>query len=117
MVSIQSRGKVIAMSAFDDFVVLVESTEVVQQLMKGIREEPARFLGDICREYEKTGQPVPDHHLSCVGYLGEASLRALVSTGLVSQQPGNWVSLYTYEPTPEGRKQYEALEADGFYKR
>ncbi len=105
------------MGAFDDFAALVEATEIVQQLVRGLREEPARFLGDICREHEKSGQPVPDHHLSCIGYLGEAALKALVSTGLGRQQPGSWVSLYTYEPTPEGVKQYQALKADGFYNR
>jgi len=102
------------MGAFDDFVALIEVTEVMQQMTRSLREEPARLLCDICREYEATGQPVPDHHVNLVGYLGETLLKALISAGLVRQQPGSWVSLYCYEPTPEGMKQCEALKASGF---
>lgn len=104
------------MSAMDDFAALVESTELMEQVLKGIREEPAHLLGDICREYERTGQPVPDHRLQFIGYIGEATPRVLISAGLVRQQTGDRLSIYTYEPTPAGREQYEKLKADGFYK-
>jgi hypothetical protein len=104
------------MGSLDDFAALIEATEVMQQLARSLKEEPARLLGYICREYEKTGEPVPDHHLNLVGYLSEVSLRALILAGLVHQQVGGWSSLYRYEPTPEGTKQHEALKAIGFYR-
>ncbi|MFQ5996308.1 MAG: hypothetical protein ACE5KP_01615 [Dehalococcoidales bacterium] len=105
------------MSAVDDFYALLETTEVMQQVRKSLKEEPAHLLGDICREYQRTGQPVPDHRLRFVGYMGEAALKALLSASLISRQPGGRLSLYCYEPTPEGLEHYEKLKADGFYQR
>ena len=104
------------MSAIDDFVSLLESTEVMKQVLKSLREEPAHFLGDICREYERTGEPVPDHRLQFIGYLGEAAPKVLISAGLVRWLTGDRLSIYTYEPTPEGLEQYQKLKADGFYR-
>lgn len=105
------------MGAIDDFFALLEATEVMQQVITSLKEEPAHLLGDICREYERTGQPVPDHHLNLVGYLGEASLKALISAELVHQQPVSRLALYCYEPTDKGMEQYEGLKAGGFYQQ
>ena len=105
------------MDALDEFFALLETTEVMQQVIRSLKEEPAHRLGDICREYDRTGRPVPDHHLNLVGYFGEASLKALISAELVHQQPGNRLALYCYEPTAMGTKQYEALKTGGFYRR
>ena len=105
------------MSAIDDFVALIETTEAMKQVLKSLKEEPAHILGDICRGYQTTGQPVPDHHLHFAGYMGEATLRALLSAELIKRQPGGRLSLYCYEPTAEGLEQYEKLKADGFYKK
>ena len=105
------------MGAIDDFAALLETTEVMKQVLKSLKEAPAHLLGDICREHQRTGQLVPDHHLHFVGYMGEATVKALLSAGLIRQQPGGRLSLYSYEPTPEGLKQYERLKADGFYKK
>ena len=105
------------MSTIDDFAALLEATEVMKQVIKSLKEEPAHLLGDICREYQKTGQPVPDHRLHFVGYMGEATLKALLSAGLIRRQSGGRLSLYSYEPTPEGLEQYEKLKADGLYKK
>ena len=104
------------MSAIDDFLASLEATEVMKQVLKSLREEPAHLLGDICREYEKTGQPVPDHRLQFFGYLGEVTPKILISAGLVRRLTGDRLSIYTYEPTPEGLEQYEKLKADGFFK-
>jgi len=104
------------MGALDDFFTLLEATEVMQQVIRSLKEEPAYLLGHICREYERTGRAVPDHHLNLVGYLGEASLKALISAKLVRQQLGDRLALYCYEPTDEGIKQYEGLKADNFYR-
>ena len=105
------------MGALDDFAGLLGNTEVMKQALKSLKEEPAQLLGDICREYQRTGQLVPDHRLHFTGYLGEATLKALLSAGLIRRQPGERLSLYCYEPTPEGLEQYERLKADGFYKK
>ncbi|HUU65010.1 MAG TPA: hypothetical protein VMW37_02790 [Dehalococcoidales bacterium] len=105
------------MSAIDDFVTLLETTEVMKQVLKSLKEEPAHLLGDICREYQRTGQSMPDHHLQFVGYMGEAALKALLFAGLIRRQPGGRLSLYCYEPTSEGLAQYEKLKADNFYQK
>jgi len=105
------------MSAIDDFVTLLETTEVMKQVLKSLKEEPAHLLGDICREYQRTGQSMPDHHLQFVGYMGEAALKALLSAGLIRRQPGGRLSLYCYEPTSEGLAQYEKLKVDNFYQK
>jgi hypothetical protein len=105
------------MSAIDDFVALLETTEVMKQVLKSLKEEPAHLLGDICREYQRTGQSMPDHHLQFVGYMGEAALKALLSAGLIRRQPGGRLSLYCYEPTSEGLAQYEKLKVDNFYQK
>jgi hypothetical protein len=102
------------MSSLDDLFALLENTEVMQQVRKSLKEEPAHLLCDICREYQKSGQPVPDHRLRFIGYMGEAAVRALLSAGLVKRQSGGRVSLYTYEPTAVGLGQYEKLKVDGF---
>ncbi len=103
------------MTAIDEFAMELQTTEVIKRVLKSLREEPARLLGDICREYRETGQPVPDHHLDRFGYLGEASTKALISLGLIAKQEGGRVSLYSFAPTPAGLEQYEKIKAEGFY--
>lgn len=104
------------MGALEDFVSLLGQTEIMQQVEKGLREEPAYLLGIICREYDKTNQPVPDYRLHLSGYIGEVSLKALLSAGLISQQSGGRFSLYSYIPTEAGLKQYKSLKKANFYK-
>ena len=103
------------MSKFDDLVALLGKTEVMEQSFRSLREEPAFLLGNICREYEKTGQPVPDHYLQFSGYIGEVSLRALLAADLITHQSGGRLSLYSYQPTESGLEQYRNLVEDGFY--
>jgi hypothetical protein len=105
------------MSAIDDFTALIGKTEIMEQVTRSLREEPAHLLANICREYEEAGQPVPDHHLHFSGYIGEASLKALLAAGLIKQQPGGRLSLYCYQPTESGLEQYQNLENDGFYHK
>ena len=105
------------MSALDDFTTLLEVTEAMKQVFKSLREEPAHLMGAICREYQRTGKPVPDHHLHRIGYIGEAAVKALSSAGLIWRQTGERISLYSYEPTSEGLEQYERLKAVGFYEK
>jgi len=105
------------MSAIDDLAARLEPTEVMKQVLKSLKEEPAHLLGDLCREYQRSGQSVPDHRLHFTGYLGEASLKALLAAGLIRQHPGGRLALYAYEPTPAGLEQYERLKAEGIYQR
>lgn len=94
----------------DDFLSLVGKTEIMQQVEKSLREEPVRILEIICREHEKTGQPVPDYRLRLSGFIGEVSLKALLQAGLISQQSGGRVSIYAYSPTEAGLKQYQSIK-------
>ena len=105
------------MSAIDNFALLLESTEVMKQVLKSLKDEPAHLLGDICREYQITGKSVPDHRLQFKGYLGRDAVTALLSARMIKRQSEGTLSLYSYEPTSEGLAQYEMLKADGFYKR
>lgn len=52
----------------------------MKQVLKSLKEEPAHLLGDICQEYQRTGQSVPDHRLHFVGYLGEATFESAIAT-------------------------------------
>jgi hypothetical protein len=97
------------MGTFEDFVDLVRKTETMQALLQSLEKEPAKLLGNICREYEKTNKAVPDHHLNLAGYFGEAMLRALVSANLITREPEDRFSLYGYKPTETGLKYYKAM--------
>lgn len=103
------------MSAIEEFFNLLETTEVMKQTLKILREEPAHLLGDICQQYEVTSQSVPDYRLHLVGYMTETSLSALLSAKLIKRYSGDRLCLYVYEPTAEGLEQYAKLKANGFY--
>jgi hypothetical protein len=106
------------MSAIEEFAAILENTDVMKQALRILKEEPAFLLAEICREYERSSrQPIPDHRLRSIGYMGEAATKALISAGLVKKQSGGSTSLYVYEPTAEGLKWWEKLKAEGFYKR
>lgn len=105
------------MKAYQDFITLIKKTEPMQQMLRSLEEEPARLLGRICQEYEKTGQPVPDHHLHPSGYIGEVALRALISAGLLRSEAGGKFALYQYQPTEKGLEQYKSLISSGFYQK
>jgi hypothetical protein len=105
------------MSAQQDFIALIQGTQTMQEVLRALETEPIRLLGNICQEYEKTGQPVPDHHIHPSGYVGEVSLRALVAAGMVKLKPGRRFSLYEYEPTPEGLEHYKRLTSAGVYAK
>jgi hypothetical protein len=103
------------MSAMDEFAALLEKTEVMKQVLRSVREEPAYLLRDICRDHQHTGLAVPDHRLQLMGYMGGAALKALLAAGLIKQHAGGRLALYTYGPTEKGLEQYEKLGVDGFY--
>lgn len=84
----------------------------MKQMMKTLREEPAHLLSLICREYQHSGRPVPDHRLHLAGYMSETALRALLAAGMVKRSSGGGLALYTYEPTADGIAQCEKLKGD-----
>ncbi|UCD21811.1 MAG: hypothetical protein JSW22_07230 [Chloroflexota bacterium] len=97
------------MDAFEEFTALVRQTATMQALLQSLEKEPAKLLIAVCREYEVTSKAVPDHHLNLAGYSGEAMLRALASTNLITRERGDRFSLYGYKPTKEGLKYYRAM--------
>lgn len=97
------------MGAFEDFAAVVKKTETMQAVLSNLEREPAKLLAAICREYEATSKPVPDHHLSLAGYFGEAMLRVLVSADLVTRESGDRLFLYSYKPTEAGLRFYKAM--------
>ncbi len=105
------------MNAVDDFFALLKDTEPVREALKGLREEPAHLLGDICIEHSRTGQPVPDHRLHLASYTREVGLRALLAAGLIERETGGHLSLFSYKPTADGLAQWEKLKAADFYGR
>lgn len=72
-------------------------------------------MGYVCREYERSGQCVPDHRLLLGGFMGEDSLKALVEAGLVIKEAGQY-SVYCYTPTAAGKAQYQKLKVSGFFR-
>ena len=97
------------MGAFEDFVAEIRKTQTMQALLESLKEEPAKLLAAICKEYETTNKAVPDHHLHLAGYFGEAMLRALLSANLVTKEPEDRFSLYGYKPTETGFKYYKSM--------
>jgi hypothetical protein len=97
------------MGAFEDFVTEIKRTETMQALLKSLEEEPAKLLSAICKEYEATNRAVPDHHLSLMGYFGEAILRSLLSAKLITKETGDRFSLCSFRPTEAGLKYHNAM--------
>lgn len=103
------------MKAYEELLDRVNKTETMSQLIRSLKEEPARILGSICREYLKTKQPVPDYHLGLFSYVAEVSIKALIAAGLIQSQSGSRLSLYSYTPTEGGLELYGKLDSEGFY--
>ena len=97
------------MTRFEEFTSLIKQTEIVQALLQSLMEEPVKLLNCICREYETTNKPVPDHHLNPTGKFSEAVLRALLSANLMTRETGGSIALYVYKPTEEGLKYYRDM--------
>ena len=97
------------MGAYEGLVQTIKQTEVMQQALAGLQEEPVKLLRAICKEYEASNEPVSDHHFLLTGYLGEIALRALLSAGLIERQSGDRDSIFRYKPTPAGLEHYKRL--------
>ena len=97
------------MSSLDEFINLIGETDVVKEVTRAVKLEPAKLLCNICVEYQKTSRPVPDHNLNLVGYLRDVALRALLSAGMIEEKTGGSLSLYEYEPTEKGCAQFAKI--------
>lgn len=95
----------------------IKRTDVMAQALNCLDQEPLQLLGEICRQAQRTGEPVPDYGLHPSGYLGEVALKALIEAELVKMIPAPKFSLFRYEPTKEGLKQYRRLDEAGYYER
>jgi hypothetical protein len=90
------------MQATDEFRQRIRQTDTMQTLVRSLDEEPAALLDSICRRYEATGRPVPDHYLQLTGFFAETMLRVLSKAGLVDCKSGERDALLVYEPTAQG---------------
>jgi hypothetical protein len=97
------------MGAYEDLTERLRQTDAVQQVLASLDKEPIAIFNAICSKYEATGQPVPSHHFITTGHIREVALRSLLEAGLLEQQPGKRLSIYSYSPTPEGMKYYKKL--------
>lgn len=97
------------MGAYEELVQTIKQTEVMQQALAGLQEEPGKLLQAICKEYEASNKPVSDHHFHLSGYLGEIAVRSLLSAGLIERQWGDQSSIFCYKPTPAGMEHYKSL--------
>ena len=104
------------MSAIEEFSAVIEKTDVMKQIIKSLKEEPAHLLLSICQKYREEGKPVPDHRLHLAGYMSEAALKALLSAGMIKRHPGGGLALYTFEPTADGLAQCDKLKAEDLGK-
>jgi len=102
------------MGAYEDLIEKLKQTEAVQQVLATLEKEPVTLLHAICKEYEVSNEPVPDHHLLVSGYLKEVALRALLSAGLLERQPGGKLTVHAYKPTSAGMKYYRRLVNEGW---
>ena len=96
--------------AFEDFSAAVRATPVVERMLIATMVEAAQALRDICREFERTGLALGDHHLPAGGYMGEMVVRALLEAGLIAEGASERGSLHQYLPTDRGREVYAGLK-------
>ena len=90
------------MRATEEFLQKIRETDAMQTLVRSLDEEPAALLDSICRRYEATGRPVPDHYLQLTGFFAETMLKVLSKAALVECRSGERDALLVYEPTAEG---------------
>jgi hypothetical protein len=100
------------MRATQEFQDRIRQTDTMQTLVRSLDEEPAALLDSICRRYESTGRPVPDHYLQLTGFFAEAMLRVLSKATLVECRSGERDSLLVYEPTAEGLDLWKRMSAE-----
>jgi hypothetical protein len=99
--------------ARQEFIDIIRATEVIQQLLRDLEDDPLRILCSVCREHAETGQAVPDHHLDFYSYNSESALRALTAADLLRAREGSRYAVREYEPTEKGMALYHRLREEG----
>lgn len=89
----------------------------MEELVTSLEHEPLGLLAAICKAHEVQGGPIPDHRLPIQGYLGEISIKALVQTGLVTEEPSTRDSIRAFVPTHKGSDYYLRLTKEDYYSR
>lgn len=106
------------MGSFEEFDTALHGTKIVQRVRRSLTIEATQALQQICREFERTGKPLPDHHLSSGGYMGEMIVKALIEAGLIEETEAERRAVRQYGPTERGRAFYRALlEENAFAQR
>lgn len=104
------------MSGREELLALVRSTESMKQILGELEQEPQKLLCAVCQDFRRNGKAVPDHRLALFNYFAEASLRSMVSAGIIKMMPGGLNSIHEYEPTSKGSEIYDKLIAEGVCK-
>jgi hypothetical protein len=91
---------------------LLQKTGPIRELLTSIRREPVRLLTRINEEYERTGQPVPDHRLGAGHYLSGVLLRALQEAGLVEEASPGRRFVRAYLPTQRGQEYARRIRSE-----
>ena len=102
-----------SISAREEFINLIKTTDVIRQLLHDLEEDPLRMLCSVCKENSETGEPVPDHHLDFYGYNSESSLRALTAAGLLEAREDSKYAVREYVPTAKGKELCSRLRDEG----
>ena len=100
------------MTSSEEFNNTVNETEAMKSLYRMLAEEPLKIFRVICREYEATEKPVPDHHINFTDYFTATILRALVSSKMLIRETGDKLSLYSYIPTEQGIHFYRRMSEE-----
>ncbi len=103
------------MGAFTEFIEEIKKTDVMRRVLTLLEKEPAYMLKMICKEFETSGNALPDHRLQLNGFIEDISLKALVAADYVSREDGGRMSLYQYRPTDKGIQKYRYLLKTGYY--
>jgi hypothetical protein len=103
------------MSAFTEFIEEIKKTDVMRRVLNLLEKEPAYMLKVICKEFEASGNALPDHRLQLNGFIEDISLKAFVAAEYVSSEDGGRMSLYQYRPTDKGIQKYRYLLKTGYY--
>jgi hypothetical protein len=104
-------------AAAHEIIALIRGTQVVEELVTSLEQEPLGLLAVICKAHEMQGGPVPDHRIPIQGYLGEIGIKALVQTGFIDEEPSTRDSIRAFTPTHKGSDYYLRLKNEGYYSK
>ncbi len=82
----------------------------IRELAEELYSFPLTLLRQVCQEYDRRGEPVPDHLLSLPPYIGETALRALIEGGLLERFEDQRYAIHAYRPTEAGKAMVRRLD-------